>query len=180
MVEPTIPIGVTIAGFVMAVLSWYSMVRTGLQTMHDDLEARKKVDEDIKDMYTDVKHQERKLERWKKKWYICESTPDEVLLQLWDEEATDTIKNKLKRIQEDLVKARKTLDKVEHLGKMLRHTTFIAFYKKPTQELIKRYAENMSVIEQESEAGWDSQRIKLLRQIGDVNQRDIPVSYSLI
>ena len=174
------PIGVTIAGFVMAVLNWYSMVRNGLQIMHDDLEARKRVDEDIKDMYTDVKHQEKNLDRWKRKWYICESTPDEVLLQLWDEEATDTIKNKLTRIQEDLVKARKTLDKVERLGKKLRHITFIAFYKKPTQKLIKRYVENMNMIERESEAGWNSQRIKLLRQIGDVNHRDIPVSYSLI
>ena len=174
------PIGVTIAGFVMTVLSWYSMVRTGLQTMHDDLEARKRVDEDIKDMYTDVEHQEKNLDRWKRKWYICESTPDEVLLQFWDGEATNTIKEKLTRIQKDLIKVRKTLDKVRNLGKRLRITVFIALYKKPTQELIKRYFENMSTIERESEAGWNSQRIKLLRQIGDVNQRDIPVSYSLI
>ena len=174
------PVGATIAGFVMAVLSWYGMVRTGLQTMHDDLEARKRVDEDITDMYTDVKHQEKNLDRWRRDWYICKSTPDEVLLQLWSTEPTGIIKNKLTRIQKDLIKARETLGKVENLWKTLRRLSFITLYKKSTQELIKRNLENMSTIERESNAGWKSQRTTLLRQIGDVNQRDIPVSYSLI
>ena len=174
------PIGVTIAAFVMTVVSWYGILRNGLQLLHEDLAARKQVEEDVKDMYLNIKHQESNLNRWKRKWYICEYTPDEVLLQYWGEDATDTIKKKLIRIKEDLTKARKALDKVSGLRKVLRKLAFIALYKKPTQDLIKGYAENMIIIERESEAGWDEQRRILNTQIGFVSQRDIQVSYLLI
>ena len=180
MVEPTIPVGMTIAVVVMTVISWYGMVRNGLELLFQDLAARKQVEADIDDMYTDIKHQEKNLKTWQREWYICKYTPDEVLLQYWGEDARDTIKKKLVRIQDDLRKAKQALDKVSGLNKVLRKVTFIGRYKKPTRELIKNYAENMTTIEKECKEGWDGRQRSLISQFGHVSRRDIQVSYSLI
>jgi hypothetical protein len=83
MAEPTIPAGATIAAFVMTVISWYGMLRTGVQLVHDDLENRKSVEEDIRNMLVDLEHQETSLDDWKRSWRISKQTPNAVLLQYW-------------------------------------------------------------------------------------------------
>ena len=101
-------------------------------------------------MYIDAKSQGKNLNRWKTDWYICEYTSNEVLLQFWGEDAMETIKEKLIRIRKDVSRAKDALDNVKRRNKFMRKLALITLVKKPTQELIKRYPQNMNIIEGES------------------------------
>lgn len=111
MVEPTIPAGATIAAFVMTILSWYGMLRTGVQLIHNDIAARKSTDEDIRNIFIDLQHQENGLNGWGRSWVILEYTPNAVLLQYWGAARLEIINEKLKRIKADFAKTRKQLKK---------------------------------------------------------------------
>ena len=100
-------------------------------------------------MYIDAKSQGKNLNRWKTDWYICEYTSNEVLLQFWCEDAMETIKEKLIRIRKDVSRAKDALDNVKRRNKFMRKLALITLVKKPTQELIKRYPQNMNIIEGE-------------------------------
>ena len=86
------------------------MLRTGLQLVHDDLEARKSVEEDIRDMLVDMEHQQTGLNDWNKSWRISKQTPNVVLSQYWGAKRLHIINEKLKRMKADLEKARDKLD----------------------------------------------------------------------
>ena len=62
MVEPAIPTSATIAAFVMTIISWYGMLRTGVQLVHDDIESRKSIEENIRNMLIDLEHYENSLQ----------------------------------------------------------------------------------------------------------------------
>lgn len=191
MVEPTMPIGATIAGFIMAIISWYGMLRTGVQLVHDDIESRKSVVNDIWNMLVDLKHQENSFDDWKRTWRISEQTPNAVLLQFWSARRLNIINEKFKRINSDLEKARKKLGPLaeirngdwERMSKARRryHTeSFIWFKRKFVQELIESCPKNMAVIKEESDAGWHDQQEILSREIAHITPYHVQVAHLLV
>ncbi len=62
MPAPTLPAGAAIAGFVMAVISWYGMLRTGVQFIYNDIKDSKSYKRDVNDMIEDLGRQNRQLE----------------------------------------------------------------------------------------------------------------------
>jgi hypothetical protein len=191
MAEPTIPAGLTIAAFVMTVISWYGMLRTGVQLVHDDLESRKSAESDIWNMLVDLEHQETSLEDWTKSWRISMQTPDAVLSQYWGANRLNIINEKIKRINADLVKARGKLDGLAEMtkghwtdiGRAKRKyykTTFIWTKKKFVQELIDRFSKNMTVIKEESDAGWHEQQQIFAREVAHITPYHAQVAHLLV
>lgn len=191
MVEPTIPAGATIAAFAMAVISWYGMLRTGVQLVHDDIESRKSAGEDILNMLVDLQHQETSFKDWKRSWRISKQTPNAVLLQYWGATRLNMINEKLKRIKSDLEKAREKLGRLAEMKngdsadmskakRMYNKESFVWLKKKYVQELIDRWPKNMTVIKEESDAGWLEQKQILAREFAHVTPYDIQVAHLLV
>lgn len=176
MAEPTIPAAVTIAVLVMTVTSWYGMLRAGVQLVHDDMESRRSAEEDILDMLVDLEHQQISFTDWKRTWLISERTSETVLLQFWGGTRLNIIKQKLKRIGSDLEKAREKLGRLAEmksgdwadmnkLRRSIYKTKFISYQQKYVRDLINRWPNNMTVIRDESKAGWDEQLQSVYREI---------------
>jgi hypothetical protein len=191
MAEPTIPAGATVAAFVMTIISWYGMLRTGVQLIHNDIAARESADEDIRNMFIDLKHQENCLNDWRKLWIISKYTPNAVLLQYWGAARLEIINEKLKRIEADFARARKQLKGFSQLDegrwkayKKARRTwliqKFIWTKKAFVQELIDRCPKNMSVIKDEADSGWSEQKSLLDREITLVTPYHIQVAHLLV
>lgn len=60
------PAGCSVALAVMATVSWYGMLRGGVQLVHDDWKAKQKYKPEIGKMMFDIKDQEQGLKEWKK------------------------------------------------------------------------------------------------------------------
>jgi hypothetical protein len=190
MVDPILPAGATIAAFVMTVLSWYGMLRTGLQLIHNDIEANKSAAEDIANIFTDLKHQENAFNDWRRSWLISKTTPNEVLLQFWGDQRLWIINDKLRRIEADFARTRKHLRRFAELeerewktvGKVRRSLMkqeFILFKKAYVQELVDRWPKNMAVIMDEANAGWRDQQ-RLNREIAHISPYHTLMAYSLV
>jgi hypothetical protein len=191
MVEPTFPAGAAIAAFVMTIISWYNMLRTGIQLVHDDLEARKSVEEDIRNMLVDLVYQETALNDWKRSWRISKQTPNVVLLQYWGAKRLHIINEKLKRMKADLGKARDKLGRLAEMeeghwsdiGKAKRKyykAMFILVKKKHVQDLIDRWPKNMTVIKEEADAGWLEQQQPRAREVAHSTPYHIQVAHLLV
>lgn len=92
MAEVVIPAGFTIATIIVSALGWYGMLRTGVQFIHDDLQARRSYGEDIAVMLAEVASYEDKLRHWKEKWHISEHTDDACLALVWGTIGASNIK----------------------------------------------------------------------------------------
>lgn len=191
MVEPAIPAGATVAAFSMAVISWYSMLRTGVQLVYDDREAGKSVEEDVRDMVVDLEHQETGLNDWQRSWMISKQTPNVVLVQYWGAQRLHIINEKLARMKADLEKARDKLDGLAEMeeghwrdmGKAKRKCYKIRFIytkKKYVQELIDRWPKNMTVIKEEADAGWLEQRQARAREVAHSTPYHMQVAHLLV
>lgn len=92
MPEVIMPRGASIAGFVMAIITWYGALRNAVQTMHDDIKASKSYKQDINGMVEDLRRQERQLENWRRFWHIRDGIPERTYAGLWgDAEATNIL-----------------------------------------------------------------------------------------
>lgn len=191
MAEPTLPAGATIAAFVMAVISWYGMLRTGIQFVYDDIKGRKSAEADVWDMLVDLKHQKQGLEDWKRQWRISKHTPDAVLLEFWGADRHNVIYEKLKRIKSDLEKVIKSLGRLAHmengrwadagaLKKNYHILTFIWAKKKHVQSLLDRGPKNMIAIKEASDAGWQQQEQRLAREIAHIKPYHVQVARLLV
>lgn len=191
MVEPTIPAGATIAVFVMTVISWYGMLRTGVQLVHDDIESRKSAEDDILNMLVDLEHQETSFTDWKRSWRISEHTPNAVLLGYWGARRLNMINEKLKRVKSDLEKAREKLGRLIEMERgdwadmskakrMSYKASFIWTKKKYVQDLIERWHKNMTIIKEESDAGWLEQKQTVAREIAHLTPYHSQVTYLLV
>lgn len=162
------PAGCATSAFIMAALSWYGMLRTGVQLVHDDWKAAKQYEHDVGNMLADVFHQERGLEHWKKRWIISEHTPDKILSVYWGEEERCIIETKLRQIKIMSDKAKKELKKITGLTvdewnccsdfKKKRRAKYICAKQKYIQKLIDIIPTSMSAIETASERGWEVQQ----------------------
>lgn len=103
MPDVVLPAGAAIAAFAMTVISWYGMLRTGIQLIHNDIKESKSYYQNVTTMVDDLGLQTRELEKWKKQWLVWSGTPDSLYLALWGQTEYNTIKIKL----EDMVALRK-------------------------------------------------------------------------
>jgi hypothetical protein len=191
MVDPTIPTGATMAAFIMTVISWYGMLRTGIKLIHSDIEGYESTADDIGNMLIDLEHQENRLNDWRRSWMISKTIPNTVLLQYWGEHRFKIINEKLKRIEANFMKTRKKLkgyaelkeEKWQSIGKSRRvykTLKFILWKKDRVQELIDSWPNDMTAISEEADAGWKEQQPRIGREIGHSNPYHTLVAYLLV
>ena len=184
------PLGLAVPLSAMNIVSWYGMLRVGIQLVHDDFESRKSAEEDVRYMLIDLRHQETSLKDWRRDWQISKQTPEEVFRQYWGDDRLEIIKEMLKRIEADLKRARKKLGKLaemeghwHNMGKMRRKyykTKFIWTKKKFVQELIDRLPKNMNVIKEQSSAGWKQQQQEHAREVAHTTPYHTQVAHLLV
>lgn len=169
MAEPTIPAGVTVAFLVMSVISWYGMLRAGVQLIHDEIKKTKSVKRDFRNMFEDLEHQKNGLEEWRKTWYLSDNTPNTILVQYWGETRFDFINKNLKQIESYAKEAREELRKLGIIKeddapakKNIKSSCQRYYYTKKfiwtketyVQKLIDKFSDIMNNIKDESDAGW--------------------------
>jgi hypothetical protein len=54
MPEPTLPFAATVAGFTMTVVSWYGLLRNGIQQVYNDIKSIDTWEEDVNLMLVDL------------------------------------------------------------------------------------------------------------------------------
>ena len=165
MPDAVLPAGAAITAFVAAVLSWYGMLRTGIQLMYNDVHAARSVEQDIQAMVEDLKSQDRSIQDWRKQWFVGDDTPESVFTVFWGEEEYENIKRKLGNMDMRFFVARKKLSsfvnfeeaewKAMHSWrrKYLK-TRFILMEKDYVQKLIDDLAKNLADIERAAKKGW--------------------------
>ncbi|KAF2968949.1 hypothetical protein GQX73_g4650 [Xylaria multiplex] len=71
-----LPTGAVIAGFVASVLSWYGLIRNGVQLVYDDYKTMKSFDQSIDDLIMDMGQHQTEVENWKSMWMIPDHRED--------------------------------------------------------------------------------------------------------
>ena len=160
-----LPAGAAIAAFAMAVISWYGMLRTGVQLIHNDIKESKSYFQNIKTMVDDLGLQARELEKWKKQWLVWSDAPDSLHLVLWGQTEYNTIKIKL----EDMDALRKEAEKDLHSYTSLTATSwkdlsaakkkylkakFISVKKKYLREVLEKMAKALNKLNEAAKNGW--------------------------
>lgn len=166
MPEVVLPAGAAIAAFTMAVISWYGMLRTGIELVHRDMKESKSYYQNIKTMIDDLGLQKRELDRWKKQWFVCSDAPKSLHLVLWGQTEYDTIETKLAYMNDMRKKAEKDLRsftslKEEAGGKDLSAVKrkwlkmkFISVKKKYLQELLEDTTKALNKLNEAAKNGW--------------------------
>ena len=165
MAEPTLPVGAAIAGFVMAVIGWYGMLRTGVQTIHNDIKDSKSYKRDVTGMIQDLDRQNRKLEQWKKQWLVWKESPESLHLEFWGKTEYDTIKVKLEGMRGYCAEGEKDLREfaditeakwkaMEPVRRKYLKTKFIWMKKKYLQELLEKMAKALKDLDDAAKDGW--------------------------
>ncbi len=165
MADPTLPAGAAIAGFVMAVISWYGMLRTGIQLIYNDIKDSKSYKRDVKEMIEDLGRQNRQLEQWKRQWLVWKETPESLHLQFWGETEYKTIKVKLEGMRGDCEEGAKELKdfvtitepkwKAKLPGRrMYLKIEFITMKKKYLQGLLEKMAKALRDLGDAAKDGW--------------------------
>ncbi|MCJ1253717.1 hypothetical protein MMC24_001529 [Lignoscripta atroalba] len=165
MPEVVLPTGAVIAAFTMAVISWYGMLRTGMQLIHSDIKESKSYKVDVKMMVDELGFQTRKLEKWKKQWVVWSEAPESLHFVLWGETEYDTIKIKLEGMYYWCKEAGKDLHQFANLTetswralnaakrKYLK-VKFISVKRKYLQELLENMTKGLNKLDEAAKNGW--------------------------
>ena len=165
------PAGASAAAFIMAVVGWYALLRTGVQLVHDDWKAASKYRQEIGNMMVDIKHQELGLQDWKKQWMISEHTPDNVLRTYWGDEELSIIRHKLRIIASEAQEVKLEMKKITALRaeqwepmsapKKKRRAKYIWTKRSYMRKLIENVPVSMEVVKNAADRGWASQQDRL-------------------
>ena len=107
----------SIATFIIAILTFYKGARDGAQLLHDDIKSHGFYEADIQDIIRGLDRAVKKLENWKKCWLVRPETALELSLSLWGPEHYHTIKLILSTIRILTDKAKKELEPFANLDK---------------------------------------------------------------
>ncbi|CAF9940754.1 MAG: hypothetical protein ALECFALPRED_008850 [Alectoria fallacina] len=165
MAEAILPTGASIAAFVMAVISWYGMLRTGMQLMYDDIHAARSVPQEIITMRDRLESQERSIQNWKDRWYVSDHTPESMFHILWGVEEYESIRAKLGNMNTHCGIAKKKLSSFDNITEKkwkakskLRNKfyklRFIWLRKGYVSKLIRDVSEDLDSIQKAAMAGW--------------------------
>ena len=149
----------------MAVISWYAMLRTGVQLIHNDIKDSKSYKRDVKDMVDDLGRQNRKLKQWERQWLVWEGTPESLHLTFWGETEYATIKIKLESMYALSREGAKELRHFVHLTESKWQAMdavkrrywkmkFIVLKKKYVQELLDKMAKILKDLDDAARDGW--------------------------
>lgn len=164
-VEPTLPTSAAITAFVMTVISWCGMLRTGVQLIHDDIKDSRSYKKEIKEMVDDLGRQNRKLDQWRKQWFFWEETPDSLHLQFWGKAEYSTIKIKLESMRAHYIQGEKELRPFAKLTetqwnsmklpkRIIRIGQFISMKRKYVLNLIEKMAKILKELDDAARDGW--------------------------
>lgn len=160
-----LPTGAAIAAFTVAVISWYGMLRTGLQLIHSDIKESKAYKLDVKMMVDELGLQTRQLEKWKKQWVVWGEAPESLHLVLWGEIEYETVKIKLEGMYYWCEEAGKDLHQFANLketsGRALNaakrtylKAKFISVKRKYLQGLLEKMAKGLNKLDEAAKNGW--------------------------
>lgn len=165
MPEVVLPAGAAIAAFAMAVISWYGMLRTGVQLIHNDMKESKSYYQNVKTMVDDLGLQCRELEKWKKRWVVCDDAPHSLHLVLWGQAEYDTIKIKLEDmnvLRKEAENSLQSYTSLEESGwkalsaaerKYLK-MKFVFVKKKYLQEILESMGKALNKLNEAAKNGW--------------------------
>lgn len=165
MPEVVLPTGAVIAAFTMAVISWYGMLRTGIQLIHSDIKESKTYEVDVKMMVDDLGFQTRKLEKWKKQWVVWREAPESLHFVLWGETEYGTINTKLQGMYGWCEEAGKDLHQIANLKetswpalnaikRSCLKKKFLLYKRKYLQELLENMAKGLNQLDEAAKNGW--------------------------
>lgn len=184
------PAGCSVALAIMATVSWYGMLRGGVQLVHDDWKAKQKYKQEIGNMMVDLQNQERGLQSWKKKWMISNHTPNTILLAYWGDEELKIILQKLELIKSETEEVKKELVKITALEekdwtsmrrfKKKRQAKFIWTKRKYLRELIESVPKSMDTITKAADRGWDAQQERLYGGISNNSAYHTQMAFHLV
>ncbi len=177
-----VPAGISLAAFAGAVLSWYGMLRTGIQLMYNDIHAARSAEKDILNMLRDMDTQGRRLRAWKALWFVQEDIPESAFLLFWGEKVYQNIQGRLVSMDGHFKDARKKLRSVidvpeakwrnmHSLQKKAKKLRFILMQKDYIQKLIDRLETDLTRIQAEAKDGW--RREDLVNRKGEVDCKEI-------
>jgi hypothetical protein len=165
MVDVVLPTGASIAAFLMAVISWYAMLRTGVQLVHNDLQAAKSLEKDVKNMLDDLEMQQRAMEKWKEQWLVWDDTPESLYFHFWGEAEYRTIRTKLDMMWHYCKITSKKMRKYSRLSedtwksmskpkKSFLKLKFVWYKKDFVQKQLENMAKAMEALSKASKDGW--------------------------
>ena len=165
MADPILPAGATIAVFVMTVISWYGMLRTGVQYIHNDIKDSKSYKTDVNTMVEDLGRQNRQLEQWKKQWLVWEETPESLHLRFWGEASYNTIKVHIECMHVYCAEGKKALKDFASITEskwrsmtLARRTflklKFVMAKKTYLQGLLERMTRALKALDDVANEGW--------------------------
>ena len=180
MADPFVfPAGCSVALAIMAIVSWYGMLRGGIQLVHDDWKTKQKYKQEIGNMMIDLENQERVLQSWKKKWLISSHTPDTILSTYWGDGELRIIQYKLKLIKSETEEAKKELidlkvleetdrtsipdlkSRAKSIWKKTSLVKYIWTKKSYLRKLIDSVPGSMNTITDAADRGWADQQERL-------------------
>ena len=165
MVEAVLPTGASIAAFVMAVISWYGVLRAGMRNMYEDIHAARSVKEDILAMREQLESQERSILDWKRQWYVSDDTPESMFHVFWGPPEYQNIKVKLGSMKTHCENAETKLSSFvkgadkkwiarRKLLKRFYKWRFILLEKDHIQQLIQDVSKDLDGIQKAAMASW--------------------------
>lgn len=158
----------------MAVISWYGMLRNGIQLVYNDIKDAESYSLDVKDMVDDLGRQERQLEQWQRRWWVWEETPQELYEKFWGPVEYKTIQTKLNMMKacasaasealadftnspEEIpnVNSKWTLSKAKFWrSKAFLKLKFISTKKKFVQDILEKMEKLLAKLDNAAKAGW--------------------------
>ena len=170
-----LPPDAAIAGFAIAVLGWYALLRKAVSLIHKDIQDNKSVFETVQSMVRDVEGQHQSLQDWKTHWHVWEHAPDSMFEKIWGQEAYQSIKERLEHMQNLFKNAERKLsifcntDKTDRksnpnrkvinsIRKKYLKVRFIWLEKEDLRELIEELSKELSNIQSSAKMHWLRER----------------------
>ena len=165
-----LPAAASICAFAMAVVSWYGMLRNGMQLLNSDVQAAKSFDREIDLLQEKLLSQKRALESWKVDWLLSDDAPESMFLDFWGEAEYQGIQKRLKNMVKNCNYAEKKLgkfmtleeEKWQAMGKIRKRLFFIGVKSDHLRKLLEVIAADVDAIETAARNGW--RRRDLIRQ----------------
>jgi hypothetical protein len=111
MVEVVLPAGATIAAFVMSVISWYGMLRTGYLAIYHDAHARNHIGANRISIETELDRQQARFKDFQKRWLIfSKELPLELYQRLWGPATCTNVQGLFQNIRERSEEINKKVD----------------------------------------------------------------------
>ncbi|OAP58962.1 hypothetical protein AYL99_06259 [Fonsecaea erecta] len=160
--------GAGIFGLVSTCIAFYSMVSNGVTLIHQEIKDSEHYKTDVKTLIDKTGRQERRLQQWKKDWFVYDGIDESFYRSLWGGTEYATIQTQLESLAERCGAARKELATVlestqpatgrglwQQVKAKVRKAWFIKTRKRVyLSALLSDNTEALDAIAQASKDGW--------------------------